>query len=194
MVLQVTGPISLGDIQSELDLSGPQSLGGMDARTLADIASGTISMSDFFGASSIPEFNGTLEYDGIIIPDVLGASTGVFVSSYEPYTVTGSATPENTLGGHALYIAQMTGAVPRKVSVSIGHSYPFVMQFSPSFKGVIIDGIDLGAPTNPFYGDAKSLVSYVRRISLADSSPIISSRCACAHCNIYSIIGGEFED
>ena len=51
MALQTSGPISIGDIRTELGDTGAQGLGDADARTLAGIASGEIGMDDFYGAS-----------------------------------------------------------------------------------------------------------------------------------------------
>lgn len=54
MALQTSGPISIGDIRTEMNDSGPQGLGDSDARTLAGISSGEIGMDDFYGASDTP--------------------------------------------------------------------------------------------------------------------------------------------
>ena len=54
MALQISGAISFGNINTELgnSSSATLSIGGTAARTLAGIASGAISMSDFYGKSS----------------------------------------------------------------------------------------------------------------------------------------------
>ena len=51
MPLQTSGPISIGDIRTEMNDSGAQGLGDADARTLAGVASGEIGLDDFYGAS-----------------------------------------------------------------------------------------------------------------------------------------------
>ena len=51
MALPASGPLSINNINVELGKSGTttSSLGQTDFRTLAGVASGTISMSNFYG-------------------------------------------------------------------------------------------------------------------------------------------------
>lgn len=55
MALQSSGAIDFSDINVELDNSASAQLniGGTDARDLAEVSSGAISMSDFYGKSSV---------------------------------------------------------------------------------------------------------------------------------------------
>lgn len=55
MALQSSGAISLLNIRTELGLSGEISLGQTNVRTLGEVPSGAISMSNFYGKSDIQE-------------------------------------------------------------------------------------------------------------------------------------------
>ncbi|KZK92556.1 MULTISPECIES: hypothetical protein [unclassified Pseudovibrio] len=66
MALQTNGPISLGDVRSELGLSGRISLGDTAVRNLAKRTSGSIALSHLYGKSSIirePETGGRYNHD-----------------------------------------------------------------------------------------------------------------------------------
>lgn len=52
MALPVSGKISLGDVRTELKLTGPISLGQKEVRNLAGKTSGVIKMSDLRGKSA----------------------------------------------------------------------------------------------------------------------------------------------
>ncbi len=52
MALPQSGPISLGQVRTELKLTGPISLGQAQVRQLAGKQSGTIKMSDLYGKSA----------------------------------------------------------------------------------------------------------------------------------------------
>jgi hypothetical protein len=58
MALQTTGPISFADINVELGVASTttRSLNDTTSRTLAGVASGTISMSNFYGKSAAATF------------------------------------------------------------------------------------------------------------------------------------------
>ena len=55
MALQSSGAISMVDIRTELNLSGAVSLGQTEFRNLAGVASGAISMSNFYGKANVQE-------------------------------------------------------------------------------------------------------------------------------------------
>lgn len=59
MTLQLSGAISIDDITGELGNSAGsnESLGSAESRALAGVASGAISLSDFYGASDSVSFN-----------------------------------------------------------------------------------------------------------------------------------------
>lgn len=71
MALQTSGPISLNNVNVELGKSGSTniSMNNADVRDLAGIASGTISMNDFYGASAAQEYT-------LVAGNVLGSFVG----------------------------------------------------------------------------------------------------------------------
>jgi hypothetical protein len=67
MGLQTSGPISLGDVRTELGESGAIGLGNSNVRTLAGVASGAISLGNLYGKSSATVFHWT--GSGVAGPD-----------------------------------------------------------------------------------------------------------------------------
>ncbi len=65
MALQTSGPISLADVRTELQLSGRISLGDNAVRRLAEKPTGAISLSDFYGRSWVL---GSRLYSATIVP------------------------------------------------------------------------------------------------------------------------------
>ena len=75
MALQTTGPISFANINTELGVASTttRSLNDTTSRTLAGVASGTISMSNFYGKSAVSwSPAGTASAPGEAISDMFG--------------------------------------------------------------------------------------------------------------------------
>ena len=76
MALQTSGPIAGSDVNEELGRSASAqfNLGGPEERELADILSGAISLSDFYGAASLPSvtFVNTSNRTGANIYSLMG--------------------------------------------------------------------------------------------------------------------------
>jgi hypothetical protein len=75
MALPTNGPISLGDVRSELGLSGRISLGDSAVRSLAERETGSISLSHLYGKSSgITLWSGSVTF--------LAASNGSYIANF----------------------------------------------------------------------------------------------------------------
>lgn len=79
MALPTTGPISLGQVRTELNKTGSVSLGSTDVRNLAGKTSGTIKMSDLYGKSYIKNV------DVILLERVVSKNGTIFNINYNIY-------------------------------------------------------------------------------------------------------------
>ncbi|WP_373077301.1 hypothetical protein [Fusobacterium varium] len=100
MALPTTGPISLGQVRTELNKTGSISLGSTDVRNLAGKASGIIKMSDLHGKSSyLYQGNLTVGYKIDEEPGEEGADE-YFGYSSGAY---GNLVPNTTSSGEIIY-------------------------------------------------------------------------------------------
>lgn len=89
MALPSGGTITMDMIRTELKKTGAISLGSTECRQLAGKPSGAIKMSDFYGKSSRPEFDITVNMfikldDCMNDPDFPGADVGILRGSPKP--------------------------------------------------------------------------------------------------------------
>lgn len=114
MTLQSSGPISLGDINTELELGATSTISLNDAgvRDLGDVASGAISLSDFYGKS-----NADVYPDYVTIAPIYAYSTtGTVSGTSGTATLTGF---NQTLNAHATFTYRFG-------SSTVGSSYPYL--------------------------------------------------------------------
>ena len=117
MTLQTTGPISFSNINTELGVASTttRSLNDTTSRTLAGVASGTISMSNFYGksAATFTPAGGTTAGTAVTLSDeALGGDTATVTISCDQsatwtYTRSGSTagTASISSGGSATSIS-----------------------------------------------------------------------------------------
>lgn len=115
MALQTTRPISLGDVRTELGLTGPISLGQAEVRALAGIPSGPISLGDLLGKSSVVSF--------VVGAKVVSGTTHRGYSSgegmAEPYiSVFGSISQQELLPAQSPYAPIVVQAITSQNNVS----------------------------------------------------------------------------
>jgi hypothetical protein len=155
MALQTSGPISLGDVRSELGLSGRISLGDAAVRGLAKRETGSISLSHLYGKSAL-----NIEYEGRVKLSNQGrwgwVATQICVGgrarahgSYEPTVLIDGMTLDNgrARSGDTSYdnftISYISGQI-RMVPTRIGNQTKsqFYLNWDKFCRGLIIDGVE----------------------------------------------------
>ncbi|AGN30308.1 FG-GAP repeat protein [Vibrio phage nt-1] len=136
MALQTSGPISILDIMTELGISGTTSLNDADLRALAGIASGTISLSDFYGKSSIATD---------LQQRIARTSRGVGVTIDGDYAAIGT----NTGGAYVYIRSGTTWSLQATLSPSSTSSNDYASSVSLSGNTLVIgtplEGVSAGA-------------------------------------------------
>jgi hypothetical protein len=123
MALQTSGPISLNDIQAEFGGSAPTSIteyyrgGSLVPDTVANSGiptSGTISLTDFYGAVAAPPVTVTLTNRTVAI-----SSDFLSTQAYVLFETNGTLVIPNGLGGTTL----ITGEWATPVTAGVGSNY-----------------------------------------------------------------------
>ena len=140
MALQGSGAISIQQIATELGLSGSLSLGDSRARSLAGKASGTISMSDFYGKSNGPTVTIQITQNGSE-PVGTGRRRDYFTATIN---WTGSVTPSSyswSWGGYSAALASPTSRTCRFTGQSYSPLAANGYDDSNPFCNVVIGGV-----------------------------------------------------